>query len=90
MRMVLGITLTMLLATATYRLVEVPARAWIRKLVARHLLNRFGPRENNMLPEGQIFSVRNQMSAATSFAVMLVALLVYQFIVVPHFTPYTR
>ena len=48
-RIVVAVALTLILSTATFRLIEVPARAWLRKLVARRLLRSFGPREANML-----------------------------------------
>ncbi len=61
-RIVMAIALTLVLSTATFRLIEVPARAWLRKVVARRLLRSFGPREANMLAAGQIYSARRDFA----------------------------
>jgi hypothetical protein len=89
-RIVVGIALTLLLSTATYRLIEVPARAWVRKVVARRLLRSFGPREANMLAEGEAYSSDREIVVGTLFVAMIGVLLAYQFLVVPYFTPYVR
>ena len=89
-RIVVAIALTIILSTATYRLIEVPARAWIRKSVARRMQRRFGPREENMLPDGSPYSSLSGVGLAIAFIAMLGLVAAYQFIVVPHFTPYTR
>ena len=89
-RIVLGIALTLMLSTATFRLIEVPARAWLRKVVARRLLRSFGPREANMLAAGQIYSARREIVIGMIFVAMIGALLAYQFLIVPLFTPYVR
>lgn len=89
-RIALAIALTIILSSATFRLIEVPARAWLRKLVARRLLRRFGPREANMLAAGQIYSARREIVIGTLFVAMIGALVAYQFLIVPHFTPYVR
>jgi peptidoglycan/LPS O-acetylase OafA/YrhL len=89
-RIVMAVALTLILSSATYRLIEVPARARLRKVVARRLLRSFGPREANMLPAGQTYSARREFAVATLFVAMIGALLTYQFLVVPHFTPYVR
>ena len=90
LRVVMGVALTLILSTATFRLIEVPARAWVRKLVARHLLRSFGPREANMLAEGEAYSSDREIVIGTLFVAMIGALLVYQFLIVPYFTPYVR
>ena len=89
-RIALAIALTIILSSATFRLIEVPARAWLRKLVARRLLRRFGPREVNMLAEGQAFSSDREIVIGTLFVAMIGALMAYQFLIVPYFTPYVR
>jgi peptidoglycan/LPS O-acetylase OafA/YrhL len=89
-RIVVAIALTLILSTATFRLIEVPARAWLRKAVARRLLRSFGPRETNMLAAEQLYSARRELFVAMMFVAMIGALLAYQFLVVPQFTPYTR
>jgi peptidoglycan/LPS O-acetylase OafA/YrhL len=89
-RIVLAIALTIILSTATYRFIEVPARAWLRKVVARHLLRKFGARETNMLSDVRIYSSSAAMVFAVSFVVMIGGLLIYQFLIVPHYAPYAR
>jgi peptidoglycan/LPS O-acetylase OafA/YrhL len=89
-RVIMAVALTLILSSATYRLIEVPARARLRKVVARRLLRSFGPREANMLTAGQIYSARREFAVATMFVALIGALLAYQFLVVPHFTPYVR
>lgn len=89
-RIVVAIALTLMLSTATFRLIEVPARAWLRKVVARRLLRSFGPREANMLAAEQVYSARRRLAVAMMFIAMIGALLAYQFLVVPQFAPYTR
>jgi peptidoglycan/LPS O-acetylase OafA/YrhL len=89
-RIVLAVALTLILSTATFRLIEVPARAWVRKMVARRLLRSFGPREANMLAVGQTYSARREFVVGMMFVAMIGALVTYQFLVVPYFTPYVR
>jgi hypothetical protein len=71
-------------------LIEVPARAFVRKAVARRLLRSFGPREANMLAQGEAYSADRAIAVGALFAAMIGALLAYQFLIVPHFTPYVR
>jgi hypothetical protein len=85
-----AIALTLMLSTATFRLIEVPARAWLRKRVARRLLRSFGPREANMLAAEQAYSLPREIVVGALFVAMIGALLAYQFLIVPHFTPYVR
>jgi peptidoglycan/LPS O-acetylase OafA/YrhL len=89
-RVIMAVALTLILSSATYRLIEVPARARLRKVVARRLLRSFGSREANMLTAGQTYSARREFAVATMFVALIGALLAYQFLVVPHFTPYVR
>jgi peptidoglycan/LPS O-acetylase OafA/YrhL len=89
-RVVMAVALTLILSSATYRLIEVPARAWLRKVVARRLLRSFGPREANMLAAGPTYSARREFAVTMLFVAMIGALLAYQFLVVPQFTPYVR
>jgi peptidoglycan/LPS O-acetylase OafA/YrhL len=89
-RIVLAVALTLILSTATFRLIEVPARAWVRKGVARRLLRSFGPREANMLPAEQKNSSDRETVLGALFVAMIGALLTYQFLIVPCFTPYVR
>jgi peptidoglycan/LPS O-acetylase OafA/YrhL len=89
-RIVMAVALTLILSSATYRLIEVPARARLRKVVARRLVRSFGPREANMLPEEEAYSADREIVIGTLFVAMFGALLVYQFLIVPFFTPYVR
>jgi peptidoglycan/LPS O-acetylase OafA/YrhL len=89
-RIVVAVALTLILSNATFRLIEVPARARVRQLVARGLLRRFGPREANRLAEAQVYSARREIVVAACFAAMIGCLLAYQFLVVPLFTPYLQ
>lgn len=89
-RITLGIALTIILSTATYRLIEVPARAWLRKAVAHRMLRKYGPKEANRLRPGQSYSARYAIATATGWAAIIGVFLMYQFLTVPHFSPYTR
>jgi peptidoglycan/LPS O-acetylase OafA/YrhL len=89
-RVVMAVALTLILSSATYRLIEVPARARLRKVVARRLLRSFGPREANMLPQEEAYSADREIVIGTLFVAMIGALLLYQFLIVPYFTPYVR
>jgi len=70
-------------------LIEVPARARVRKWVAQQLARALGPRELNVLPAGQTYSFYRAAAPACAFVIMLGLLAAYQFLVVPHFSPYT-
>src|ERR1700682_4503468 len=89
-RIVLAIALTLILSIATFRLIEVPARARLRKAVARRLLRSFGPREANMLAAGQKYSARGELVVGILFVALIGALVAYQFLIVPYYTPYVR
>lgn len=89
-RIVLAVALTLILSVATYRLIEVPARAWLRKLVWRRLVRHFGPAAANAVADGNSLSKSAAVALGMSFVAVLAMLLAYQFLIVPHFTPYTR
>jgi peptidoglycan/LPS O-acetylase OafA/YrhL len=89
-RIVLAIALTIILSTATYSLIEVPARAWLRRAVKQTLANAFGPREKNMLPVARTYRRRDTTALIGAFILMMAGIVTYQFAVVPHFSPYTR
>jgi len=89
-RVVMAVALTLILSSATYRLIEVPARARLRKVVAWRLLRSFGPREANMLSQEEAYSADREIVIGTLFVAMIGALLLYQFLIVPYFTPYVR
>jgi peptidoglycan/LPS O-acetylase OafA/YrhL len=89
-RIALGIALTIVLSTATYRLIEVPARAWVRRLVKQRLTRSFGTREANMLVAGEVYSSRAAITLGLAVAVIIGLTVAYQFLIVPHFSAYTR
>jgi peptidoglycan/LPS O-acetylase OafA/YrhL len=89
-RIALAIALTIILSVATYRLIEVPARAWLRKSVSRHLARSLGPRDLNVLPAGQAAGNCCSVAIAMVFIGIIGAVAAYQFLIVPHFSPYTR
>jgi peptidoglycan/LPS O-acetylase OafA/YrhL len=89
-RIVVALLFTVIVSFATYTLIEVPARAWGRKLVARHLLRRYGPRDANRISKEQVYSARREIVVLAAFVAMLGAVVLYQFLIVPHFTPFTR
>jgi peptidoglycan/LPS O-acetylase OafA/YrhL len=88
-RIAVAVALTIILSSGTYYFIEMPARTWVRRAVSRRLIGWFGPREANTLGEGQAMGASAGRTALW-FVVMLVLLTAYQFIVVPHFTSYTR
>ena len=88
-RIALAIALTLILSSATYRLIEVPARGWLRRAVKRRLEKVFGPREQNLAPAGW-GSYRYRVGTMIGFLVVLAGLVAYQFVVVPRFLAYTR
>jgi peptidoglycan/LPS O-acetylase OafA/YrhL len=89
-RIALAIALTVILSFATYRLIEVPARAWLRAALARRLVRSFGPRDANMLSTGLQHSPAIAIVSGISFILMVGAVLAYQSLIVPYFWPYTR
>jgi hypothetical protein len=89
-RIVVAITLTLILSTATFRLIEVPARALLREVVARRLLRSFGPREANKLATAQSLFARREIVVGMLFVAVIGALVAHQFLIVPHITPYVR
>jgi hypothetical protein len=53
-------------------------------------LRSFGPRQANMLAAGHAYSARREIVVGMMFAAMIGALVAYQFLIVPYFTPYVR
>lgn len=75
-RIALGIGLTLVLATATYRLIEVPGRARLRRFFDRSTMALFGPRANNF--RGTAPGIASCFLATGSLVVFLAACLAYQ------------
>jgi peptidoglycan/LPS O-acetylase OafA/YrhL len=87
-RIALAVALTIILSSATYRLIEVPARGWLRRAVAQRLARAFGPREVNVISAKSARSGA-MMVGTTAFLLLLMLAAAYQFLIVPHFTAYT-
>ena len=75
-RIALGIGVTLLLATATYRLIEVPGRARLRRFFDRSTVALFGLRAGNF--RGQAPGVASCWLAMGSLILFLTACLAYQ------------
>jgi peptidoglycan/LPS O-acetylase OafA/YrhL len=78
-RIALGIGLTLVLATATYRLIEVPGRAGLRRFFGRSTMALFGPRADNFRGKGP--GIASGFVATGSLILFLVACLTYQLMV---------
>jgi peptidoglycan/LPS O-acetylase OafA/YrhL len=89
-RIALGIALTIILSSATYRLIEVPARAWLRKAVRRRLVKSFGPPQGNRLAGRKVDRPHPAIVLALSLVGLIGLFVAYQFGVVPHFAAFTR
>jgi len=75
-RITLGIGLTLVLATATYRLIEVPGRAGLRRFFDRSTTALFGLRADNF--RGQAPGLASRLLAVGSLGLFLAACLAYQ------------
>jgi peptidoglycan/LPS O-acetylase OafA/YrhL len=81
MRLCLVIAFTLILASATYRLIEVPARAGLRRFFERRTLSVFGARSENVRKnEHQWATV---LKLAFMFAVIIALCILYQFKIIP-------
>jgi len=89
LRIVVAIALTILISAGTYRLIEVPARQWLRGVVARGLQRPFGPRAENRLARGAAHSTDAMLALVAAFLFLLVGIALYQFKVVPIYEPFT-
>jgi peptidoglycan/LPS O-acetylase OafA/YrhL len=84
--MAVGIALTLIVSTATYRLIEVPGRLWLRARLGSELTKRMGSREQNLLaPTAKSSQIRYVAAPLSALAIFLVACLAYQFIVVARY-----
>jgi peptidoglycan/LPS O-acetylase OafA/YrhL len=77
-RIALGIGLTLVVATATYRLIEVRGRTWLRRFFERQSVICFGLRADNMRSEAP--SIASCLAAAVSRCLFLGVCLTYQLI----------
>ncbi len=75
-RIALGIAVTLVLATATYRLIEVPGRAGLRRFFDRGTAVLFGPRADNF--RGGAPGVASCFLATGSLGLFLAICLAYQ------------
>src|SRR5262249_9052138 len=76
LRIAMGIGLTLILATATYRLIEVPGRTGLRRFFDRSTMSLFGPRANNF--RGKAPGIASCFLATGSLVLFLTACLAYQ------------
>jgi peptidoglycan/LPS O-acetylase OafA/YrhL len=76
-RITLAIALTLILSTATYRLIEMPGRRWLRQCSNGVLARCFGAREANIIGEEQSVAWRMVVSAG-GLSLLLAACAIYQ------------
>jgi peptidoglycan/LPS O-acetylase OafA/YrhL len=74
----LGIAVTLVVATATYRLIEVRGRSWLRRFFERQNVGWFGLRADNLRSEAP--NVASCLAAAVSLFLFLGVCLTYQLI----------
>ena len=80
-RLCLVVAFTLILASATYRLIEVPARAGLRRFFEGRTLSAFGARSENVRKnEHQWATV---LKLALMFAVIIALCIWYQFKIIP-------
>ncbi|HMG81370.1 MAG TPA: acyltransferase [Xanthobacteraceae bacterium] len=80
-RLCLVITFTLILASATYRLIEVPARAGLRRFFEQRIISGFGTRTENVgKGEHQWATV---LRLALIFAAVVALCIWYQFKIIP-------
>jgi peptidoglycan/LPS O-acetylase OafA/YrhL len=75
-RVVLGIGLTLVVSTATYRLIELPGRTWLRGFFSRAAVSTFGARTANL--REQLPGARQCVVAMGSLIVFTASCLAYQ------------
>ena len=83
LRIVLAIAVTLLLAAATYRYIEVPSRRGLRKAINNRMVALFGAKDENRLPPGHRHSTDLAVALMIAFLGVLGSCIAYQFIVVP-------
>jgi peptidoglycan/LPS O-acetylase OafA/YrhL len=77
-RIGLGIAVTLVVATATYRLIEVHGRTWLRRFFDRQTVNFFGLRADNLRARAP--EIGSCVTAALSLCLFLGVCLAYQLI----------
>jgi peptidoglycan/LPS O-acetylase OafA/YrhL len=85
LRMAVGIALTLIVSTATYRLIEVPGRLWLRARLGSELTKRMGSRDENLLAPTGMSQFRHVVAPLGGLALFLAVCLAYQFIVVARY-----
>lgn len=80
-RFCLVIAFTLILASATYRLIEVPARAGLRRFFERRIIAGFGARAENV--SGGEYRRTTVLKLALIFAAILALCIWYQFKIIP-------
>src|SRR5262249_47610768 len=83
LRIALAIAVTLLLATATYRYIEVPSRQKLRRTIDGWMVWAFGTKEENCLASGHRHSADLAVALMIAFLGVLGSCIAYQFIVVP-------
>jgi peptidoglycan/LPS O-acetylase OafA/YrhL len=83
LRIGLAIAVTLVLAWASFRLIEVPSRRWLRTANAGAMVRAFGPREANLLSVGQRHSADTVAALILAFIGLLGICAAYQFLFVP-------
>lgn len=86
----LGIILTLVVSYGTYRVIEVPARRWIRNLSHDWLVDRWGSRDENLLEVEERTSPRLGMVSLglVALVAVLAACAWYQFVAVGWLKPW--
>jgi len=88
LRIIAAIGVTLLLSSATYRLIEVPSRRAIRRILSVHPARRVDGEF------GQTARIGPAWLTSRSYAWLLAtgfcALLIYQFMIVPQFASFTK
>jgi hypothetical protein len=80
-RLCLVVAFTLILASATYRLIEVPARAGLRRFFERHMMSGFGARAENVSKSEQRWTT--VLRLALIFAVIVAVCIWYQLKIIP-------
>jgi len=88
-RIALGIAVTLVVSSATYRLIEDPARKTLRRIANSGISRLSGPTEDNELVQNKEIHKTSAM-LKVAFMIFLGAILTFQFAVVPIFARYTN
>jgi hypothetical protein len=80
-----GIALTLIIATATYRLIEVPGRRWLRSYFSATIVATLGPRDKHLLAASTVLPKADAVRPLLGLAIFLAACVAYQFLAVPRY-----